>query len=153
MNSQAPKARASRDGGLQDLAYVLPEGQIIDTDPAILKKGRKISGIRNPKLVPITAGINTGSEFYKAKYGKGKGRFRWDCRLDNDHNKFPYFSPRWTAMQKCSSMTIKANFTNEIEVAAILLIPRTDRAFRAELMKILCGLNCEPWKVAAHQSK
>ena len=153
MNSQAPKARTSRDGGLQDLAYILPEGQIIDTDPAILKKGRKVSGIRNPKLVPITAGINTGSEFYKAKYGKDKGRFRWDCRLDNDHNKFPYFSPRWTAMQKCSSMTIKANFTNEIEVAAILLIPRTDRTFRAELMKILCGLNCEPWKVAAHQSK
>ena len=153
MNSADSRARTSRDGELQDLAYVLPEGQIIDTDPKVLKRGRKVSGIRNPKLVPVIQGINVGSEFYKAKYGKGKSRFRWDCRMDNDHNKFPYFSPRWTAIKKCSSITIKANRENEIEVAAMLLIPRTDRAFRSEIVKVLCGLNYEPWKVAEHQNK
>ena len=73
--------------------------------------------------------------------------------MDNDHNKFPYFSPRWTAIKKCSSITVKANRGNEIEVAAMLLIPRTDKAFRSEIVKVLCGLNYEPWKVAEHQKK
>ena len=153
MKSQEAVSKTSRDGGRQDMGLVLPEGQTIDIDPEVMKRGMKITGIRNPKLVPVITGINVGSEFYKAKYGKGKGRFRWDCRMDNDHNKFPYFSPRWTALQKSSSLVIRANNDKEIEVAAMLITPRTDRAFRAELMKILCGLNCEPWKVATHQSK
>ena len=153
MNSKDASSRTSRDGGRQDVGLVLPEGQTIDIDPAVMKCGVKVTGIRNPKLVPVITGINVGSEFYKAKYGKDKGRFRWDCRMDNDHNKFPYFSPRWTALQKGSSLTIRSNHTKEVEIAAMLITPRTDRTFRAELMKILCGLNCEPWKVAAHQSK
>ena len=35
----------------------------------------------------------------------------------------------------------------------MLITPRTDNATRSELVKILCGLNCEPWKVAEFQSR
>lgn len=132
MNTRDAKARSSRDGTKQDIGVVLPDG----------------------KIVPAITGINSGTEFYKAQYGKGKGRFRWDARLDNDHNKYPYFSPRWTTLDNATqSVTIQANRPHEIEIAAMLITPRTDKVTRSELVKILCGLNCEPWKVASHQSK
>ena len=131
MNTKDTSARTSRKGDGQDLSVVLPDG----------------------KLVPSITGINVGTEFYKAKYGSGKGRFRWDAPIDNDHNKFPYFSPRWTALDKCSSITLQMNKRHEIEIAAILVTPRTDNATRCELVKVLCGLNYEPWKIASQQNK
>ena len=131
MNTNDAAARTSRKGNGQDLALVLPDG----------------------KLVPSITGRNTGTDFYKAKYGKGKGRFRWDAPIDNIHNKFPYFSPLWTSLGKTSSVTLQGTRSQEIEIAAVLITPRTDNATRCELVKVLCGLNCEPWKVAEHQTK
>ena len=131
MNTDDVVARISRNSRNYELTVVMPDGT----------------------LVPAVTGINSGNELYKARYGKGKGRFRWDARLDNDHNKYPYFSPRWTTLGKSSSITIQANRKQEIEVAAILITPRTGNATRSELVKVLCGLNCEPWKVAEFQKR
>ena len=131
MNTADARARTSRKGSGQDLALVLPDG----------------------KLVPSITGRNTGTDLYKAQYGKGKGRFRWDAPIDNDHNKFPYFSPRWTSLGRSSSVTLQGTRSQEIEIAAVLITPRTDNASRSELVKVLCGLNCEPWKVAELQQK
>ena len=131
MDSLAARARTQRTGKGQDLALVLPDGSEVGT----------------------MAGINSGTEFYKAKYGQpgGKGRFRWDARLDNDHNKYPYFSPRWTTLEKCSSVTLRATRPQNVEVAAVLITPRSCNAFRCELVKLLCGLNYEPRKIAEQQ--
>ncbi len=131
MDSLATRARSQRTGKGQDLALVLPDGSEVGT----------------------MAGINSGTEFYKAKYGQpgGKGRFRWDARLDNDHNKYPYFSPRWTTLEKCSSVTLRATRPQNVEVAAVLITPRSCNAFRCELVKLLCGLNYEPRKIAEQQ--
>jgi hypothetical protein len=131
MNTNDVVARSSRVSKFYELTVVMPDG----------------------KLIPAVTGINSGTEFYKARYGKGKARFRWDARLDNDHNKYPYFSPRWTTLEKSSSITVQANRNQEIEVAAMLITPRTCNATRSELSKVLCGLNFEPWKIAEFQKK
>ena len=131
MDTNEARARTSRKEFSRELSVVLPGG----------KHEHSITG------------INSGTEFFKAKYGKGKGRFRWDAPIDNDHNKYPYFSPRWTALDKCRSLTFQANKWHDIEIAAILVTPRTDNATRCELVKVLCGLNCEPWKIAREREK
>ena len=116
---------------------------------------------RNPMLGTVTSkgiveamrGINAGNEFYKAMYGttpnKTKGRFKWDIRIDKDQNKYPYYSPRATALDKCSSITLAPMKKDVIEVAAVLVLPMVDNEFRAEMVKTLCGLNYEPWKIEA----
>ena len=98
-------------------------------------------------------GIHAGNEFYKAEYGKGKSRFRWDAALDNDQNKYPYHSPRFTELAKCSGITLQSMFDMETEIAALVIIPETDYEFRSEMVKVMCGLNHEPWKIKKHQSR
>jgi hypothetical protein len=34
-----------------------------------------------------------------------------------------------------------------VEVAAVLVLPAPDEAFYCDLLKVLGGLNCEPWMV------
>ena len=67
MNTNDVVARISRNSRNYELTVVMPDGT----------------------LVPAVTGINSGNELFKARYGKGKGRFRWDARLYNDHNKYP----------------------------------------------------------------
>jgi hypothetical protein len=116
---------------------------------------------RSPMLGTVTSkgvieamrGINAGNEFYKAMYGttpdKTKGRFKWDIRIDKDQNKYPYHSPRATTLDKCSSLTFVPMRKADIEVAAIMILPMVDNLFRTEMVKTLCGLNYEPWKLEA----
>ena len=35
------------------------------------------------------------------------------------------------------------------EFAGLLILPAATREFQAEMTKILSGVNCEPWKIAA----
>ncbi len=105
-------------------------------------------------IIEAMRGINAGNEFYKAMYGttpdKTKGRFKWDIRIDKDQNKYPYYSPRATTLEKCSSITLAPMRNTEIEVAAVMVLPMVDNVFRSEMVKTLCGLNYEPWKLEAH---
>ena len=34
-----------------------------------------------------------------------------------------------------------------VEVAGAIVLPAPKRAFKRQLMKVLCGLNCDPWLV------
>ena len=97
--------------------------------------------------------IHSGNEFYKATYGKKLGRFKWDAALDKDQNKYPYQSPRFTDLPECDGLTLQSVYNLPTEIAALVIIPETDYEFRSEMVKVMCGLNCEPWKVKSHQSR
>ena len=105
------------------------------------------------KTIGIMQGIHSGTEFYKAEYGKGKSRFKWDAPLDKDQNKYPYQSPRIIKLKKCSGITVDVMTQVETEIAALVIIPGMDNEFRAEMIKVLCGLNYEAWKIKNLQSK
>ena len=34
-----------------------------------------------------------------------------------------------------------------VELAGAIVMPAPKRAFKRQLMKVLCGLNCDPWLV------
>ena len=104
------------------------------------------------KMYKIMQTIHAGNEFYKATYGKKLGRFRWDATLDNDQNKYPYHSPRFTDLPECDGLTLQLIQNIPTEIAALVIIPETDYNFRSEMVKIMCGLNCEPWKIKNHQA-
>ena len=105
------------------------------------------------KLFRIMHGIHSGTDFYKAAYGKKLGRFRWDAAIDNDQNKYPYQSPRFTDLPECDGLTLQALRNANVEIAALVIIPETDYEFRSEMTKVLGGLNCEPWKIKNHQTR
>ena len=106
----------------------------------------------NKKSFKIMQTIHSGNEFYKAAYGKKIGRFRWDAALDSDQNKYPYHSPRFTELPECDGLTLQTIQNMSTEIAALVIIPETDFEFRSEMVKVMCGLNCEPWKIQNHQS-
>ena len=102
------------------------------------------------KMFGVMQGIHAGNDFYKAQYGKGWSRFRWDAALDRDQNKYPYHSPRFTRIAAGDGITLHSMRDITAEIAAVVIIPETSYEFRCEMVKVLCGINHEPWKIQAH---
>ncbi|MBQ7396740.1 MAG: hypothetical protein IJW08_09390 [Lentisphaeria bacterium] len=132
----------------------IPEGEyLVWTAGRNQSNGKRggIAGIKLPsgKLIGTFNGIHSGTEFYKAMFGNGKerGRFKWDAAEDKDQNKYPYYSPRITKLNKCSGLDVYLMHPQTVELAAVLIIPAVDNDFRCEMTKVLAGLNYEAWKV------
>jgi hypothetical protein len=94
---------------------------------------------------------NNSCNFLKADYGRpgGRANFKWD---------YPYREQnRWGLYQ--SLMTVDVPAADEIrlfswrkdhvDVAAVLAVPDPSVDVRAELIKVLCGFNTDPWRLAA----
>jgi len=43
--------------------------------------------------------------------------------------------------------TLRDVSCGEVELAGAIIMPAPRRAFKRQLMKVLCGLNCDPWLV------
>ncbi|MBR7118902.1 MAG: LamG domain-containing protein [Lentisphaeria bacterium] len=96
------------------------------------------------------AGVrNTGAEFYKAQYGKPgeRAQFKWDYPLKY---RYPYQRPTSVTLRDSSKLDFKVsgNSVGVTEVAAVLIMPEQDTEFLNQMIKILCGYNHEPWKLA-----
>ena len=88
----------------------------------------------------------------KVDYGKPDGRacFRWDYPVDPE-SATPYELIRVLDLPAtdCLGCTIKFGAKAGIEVAGVLLMPYPSDDFRCDLLKLLCGVNFEPWRVCS----
>lgn len=103
------------------------------------------------RRMPSCAGINQACNYYKAPFGRkgGRGNWKWDFPLDPSHS-YPFDEMLLLDLNKCKSAEYL--YTGEdsdglVELAAMLIIPNVDNAFRSELIKRLCSLNSRPASV------
>lgn len=97
--------------------------------------------------VEIGREVNDASDFLKARYGKnGQSRWKWDYPLEKSRKR--YRQPICVQFRKpFNEVVLKARYKSDIRVGALLVLPQPSRDFRMDMVKILCGLNCEPWKI------
>ena len=102
----------------------------------------------NRKNFAVGSAINHAADFYKAQYGRPgeRSRFKWDFPIDP---KTQYWSglPQMLELPECSELTFKCVIDGYkgIELAAVLIVPEPTVDLRNDMVKILCGLNCEPF--------
>jgi hypothetical protein len=91
-----------------------------------------------------------GPDFYKADYGQkgGRSRWKWDWAVD-PQSVAPYLLLRRLSLDGTSSLAydLAKPIPNGVEVAAALLVPWPSEQFACDLVKVLCGLNCDPARV------
>ena len=102
----------------------------------------------NKKSVSAGSAINHAADFYKAQYGRPgeRSRFKWDFPID-PATQYWAGLPQMLDLPACSELSFKCVINNYkgIELAAVLIVPEPTADFRNDMVKILCGLNCEPF--------
>ena len=99
------------------------------------------------KPVEIGREVNDASDFLKAYYGpKGQSRWKWDYPLVNMNTRYRH--PAYVEFKEpFREVVLRMRYRSNIRIGALLILPQPSREFRIDMVKILCGLNCEPWKV------
>ena len=110
------------------------------------------------KVKNAAAAVNPHANYYKAHYGRkgGRANWKWDFTLDP-----ATFRPYWGPLSiKVTKPLGEVTFVSPdvppeggAEIAAVLLLPYPDAAFRCQLEKVLCGLNACPERVQAAQAR
>ena len=99
--------------------------------------------------VAIAGAINCGSDFYKAQHGKPgeRAQFKWDYPLQY---RYPYEMPMSVELKNTNRLDFSVTGKNNgiSELAAVLIMPEQDKEFINQMLKVLCGYNHEPWKMA-----
>ena len=100
------------------------------------------------KEIATGSAINHAADFYKAQYGRPgeRSRFKWDFPID-PATQYWAGLPQILELPECSELTYKCvkNGYKGIELAAVLIVPDPSIDLRNDMVKILCGLNCEPF--------
>ena len=101
----------------------------------------------NGKAVTSGSAINHASDLYKAQYGRPgeRSRFKWDFPIDPATGYWaglPYIMET-EGFSKLTFKCVEPNYKG-IEIAAVLIVPEPTVDLRNDMVKILCGLNCEP---------
>ena len=100
------------------------------------------------KSLAAGSAINHAADFYKAQYGRAgeRSRFKWDFPID-PATQYWAGLPQMLDLPTCSELSFKCVINNYkgIELAAVLIVPEPTVDFRNDMVKILCGLNCEPF--------
>lgn len=106
-----------------------------------------------PGLKSTDAGSsqNLGCAYKRARFGRQgePANFKWDYPWFKG-TSYPYPLIRVDEYPAGDGVRFRS-WSNEetAEIAAVLAVPDPDRDLRCELTKILCGLNCDPWRVSA----
>ena len=103
------------------------------------------------KALNAGAPRNGCCNYYKAWYGKkgGRANWKWDFPLEPGLHYAQQLVARIDLPETDGlDFRLARQMPNGVEVAAVLVVPVPDDDFYAELLKMLCGLNCEPWRVA-----
>ena len=99
--------------------------------------------------------INSACCYYKARYGTkgGRSNFKWDYPND-PATSYPTEMMRvfdiGTAFSQVDFTGTK-DASEGVELAAVLVVPvdkAAEEEFYCDIIKVLCGLNCQPWRVA-----
>ena len=93
---------------------------------------------------------NDATCFYKAHYGQKGSRANWHWDFPNEPlSEYPYHLMRFFPLKDAQGVDYGLSDTGSgaVEVAGAIVLPAPNRAFKRQLMKVLCGLNCDPWLV------
>ena len=105
------------------------------------------------KPVEIGRKVNEASDFLKAEYGmNGLSRWKWDYPVSALQAR--YKTPACVEFKEpFREVVLKMRYKANIRIGALLILPQPSRQFRTDMVKILCGLNCEPWKIEQAEEK
>ena len=93
---------------------------------------------------------NDATCFYKAHYGQKGSRANWHWDFPNEPlSEYPYHLMRFFPLKDAQGLDYGLSDTGSgaVEMAGAIVLPAPNRAFKRQLMKVLCGLNCDPWLV------
>ena len=94
--------------------------------------------------------VNDGCDYLLAAYGMpgGRGNFKWDFPYKGG-TCHPFREIHKTYISATDSMSIRLDedVPDGLEIAAVLAVPDPAREFRVQMLKLLCGFNCDPWRV------
>ena len=96
--------------------------------------------------------INRACCYYKAKYGKtgGRANWKWDYPLRPDCKYYleQMLIPELSATDSMT-VSLEGSFAGkeEVELAAVLMVPDPDEDLHGDLIKTLCGLNTQRSRV------
>ena len=113
----------------------------------------KLPGLKEPVGAGAQESLPDG--YWKTPMGLERpgerGNFKWEYAVD-PHSYYPYQMMRSFALPEGASFaefSMPEAFPGGVEVAAVLVLPVPSRDFKAFLRKVLCGYNCEPWRVTS----
>ena len=92
---------------------------------------------------------NTSCNYKRANYGVrgGRANFKWDYPHDP---RYPYYMTmlnEYNVPAAFDHVVFKGLCGAGVELAAVLVVPDPDEELFCGLIKVLCGLNCQPWRV------
>lgn len=110
--------------------------------------------IGNVKAYKCARATNASCQFYKAMYGQkgARANWKWDYPLRPD---ISYYLEQMHVFKLDGADTIAFSHVKDkdlpggVELAAALVVPEPDLELYGELIRVLCGLNCQPAKVVA----
>ena len=125
--------------------------------PALGTAGLSVTLPNAGGAVSLSYPANGAVHYLKAHYGRAGGRasFKWGHPRGPGNDYYTAQMKVFDVPAAFSSLTIEGanTWTNGIELAAVLVVP-CDNAGETEelycdLVKMLCGLNCQPHRVAS----
>ncbi len=93
---------------------------------------------------------NDAINFYKAHYGRPGERAAWRWDFPNEPlSEYPYHLMRYFKLSATDMVygRLSADRPEGVEFAGALVLKSPTREFKRKLMKVLCGMNCDPWHV------
>ena len=105
-----------------------------------------------PGLKSTDAGSshNLGCNYKRTRFGRpgGPANFKWDYPWQSGTG-YPYPTIRVAEYPAADGIRFRSWSNAETaEIAAVLVVPDPSRDLRCDLTKVLCGLNCDPWRIA-----
>lgn len=148
------KAASVADGGRRFVFSGAEKGTSGPLSLWTLTRGEADSGqgksleltLPNGKRLVAGKNKNVDTEFLKAPYGPAGGRSAWRWDYVHQHpDAYPYLDlRRFSAEELSGTLAFDSVSPQHLEMQAVLLLPYPDRDFRRDLVKTLCGLNCQP---------
>ena len=94
---------------------------------------------------------NWACNYKKANYGRRgeRAQFKWDYagHPGTSHLDGNMRVAELPAANRVAFRSWRAD--DAVEIVAVLVVPDPSMELRCELVRVLCGLNCDPWRVAA----
>ena len=135
---------------LPDGDYVLLSAVRFASHPPALHVSPLLAKFKGLPRMGCAQPANDATCFYKAHYGKKGERANWHWEFPNEPlSEYPYHLMRFLPLKGADHVDFGLFDTDSgaVELAGAIVMPAPRRAFKRQLMKVLCGLNCDPWLV------
>ncbi len=123
-------------------------------DPDSRLKPRLELSIAQVKGKKCARAVNASCQFYKAMYGRkgGRANWKWDYPL---RPELSYYLEQMQVFELDGADSIEFKHVADdklkggVELAGALIVPSPDLDLYGDLIKVLCGLNCQPARISS----